>query len=191
MIILIGLLWSGPSLDFIKILLTGTNIPFNIRYIYVYASYIWVAPAIFVAMIIGGELIAPDKKKYLLIFTFIVGIVFEIGLLIFPYESYTYPVSYPNGENIIDTSLNYGFFTFYALAIILITVVIFNGIGAALKARDSTGILKRKFIFLALSFIIFPVSALFDTLVPPGFLLPLVRLFIIITGVLLYLGLKP
>lgn len=191
MIILIGLLWSGPSLDFIKILLTETNIPYGIRYLYVYASYIWVAPAIFIAMIIGAELIAPDKKNYILVFTLIVGIVFEIGLLVFPYDSYTYPDHYPTGKNIIDTSLNFGFFTFYALAIILITVVIFNGIGAFLKARESTGILKRKFLFLALGFIIFPTAAVFDTLIPPGYLLPLVRMFVIVSAVLLYLGLKP
>jgi len=191
MIVLIGFLWSGPSLDFIKILLTGTNIPEGIKFIYVYASYIWVAPAIFIAMIIGAELIAPDKKKYILAFISIVGIVFEIGLLRFPYNSYTYPIPHPTGENIIDTSLNFGFFTFYALAIIIFTIIIFNGIGSILKARESTGIVKRKFIFLSLGFILFPIAAVFDTLVPPGVFLPLVRMLIIVSAILFYLGLKP
>jgi len=191
MVILIGLLWSGPSLDFIKILLTQTNIPENIKQIYVLVSYIWVAPAIFLAMIIGAELIAPNKKKYILIFILIVGIVFEIGLIAFPLDSYTYPDPHPNGGNIIDTSLNFGFFTFYALAIILITVVIFNGVGAMLKARDSSGILRQKFILLGLGFILFPIAAVFDTLIPPGPILPIVRILVIVSGILLYLGLRP
>jgi hypothetical protein len=191
MVILIGFLWSGPSLDFIKILLTGTNISENIKFLYVYASYIWVAPAIFLAMIIGAELIAPNKKKYILGFIIVVGIIFEIGLIIFPYDSYTYPVPHPHGENIIDTSLNFGFFTFYALLVIIFTVIIFNGIGSILKARESTGVVKRKFVYLALGFLLFPLAAVFDTLIPPGVFLPIVRMLIIVSAILLYLGLKP
>ncbi len=191
MIIMIGLLWSGPALDFTKILFTGTNIPEDIKFIYVYASYIWVAPAIFIALNIGAELIAPNKKKYILGFILVVGIVFEIGLLIFPYDSYIYPDPYPTGENIIDTSLNFAFFTFYALAIIIFTIIIFNGLGAFLKARESTGIVKKKFIYLGLAFLIFPVAAIFDTLIPPGAFLSIVRMFIIVSAVFLYLGLKP
>ncbi|MEJ2249453.1 MAG: hypothetical protein P8Y97_07325, partial [Candidatus Lokiarchaeota archaeon] len=58
-------------------------------------------------------------------------------------------------------------------------------------ALDSTGILKRKFTYLALAFIIFPIAAVFDTLVSIAILLPIVRITVIITGILLYLALKP
>ncbi|TFF87384.1 MAG: hypothetical protein EU549_04835, partial [Promethearchaeota archaeon] len=187
MIILIGFLWSGPSLDFVTILLTQYNIPYDIRVLYVYASYVWVAPAIFLATIIGAELIAPDKKKYILGFILIVSIVFEIGVIAFPLLSYDYPEPYPTGQNLIDTSLNYGFFTFYALLIIIVTIVLFNGIGAILKARDSSGILRKKFLFLSLGFILFPIAAVFDTLIPPGPFLPIVRLLVILSAILLYL----
>ncbi|TXT63466.1 MAG: conserved membrane protein of unknown function [Promethearchaeota archaeon] len=191
MIILIGLLWSGPTMDFTKILLTGTNIPENIKALYIYSSYIFVGPAIFLALNIGAELIAPSKKKLILIFIAITAVIFEAGLLFFPYLSYSFPEPHPTGENIIDTSLNFGFFTFYALAIILLTVVIFNGIGAILKARESTGILKRKFFYLAIAFFLFPLAAVFDTLIPPGFFLPFIRILVIVSAIFLYLGLKP
>ncbi|MEJ2249521.1 MAG: hypothetical protein P8Y97_07665, partial [Candidatus Lokiarchaeota archaeon] len=172
MIILIGLLWSGPSVDFLLILFTGTNI--TPTWIYAIISYIWVAPAILLAILIGSELIAPKRKKIIISLVIIVGIVFEVGLIFFPFDglSFNYTLPTPLGSNIIDTSLNYDFFTFYALAIILIFVVIFNGFGSIKKALDSTGILKRKFTYLALAFIIFPIAAVFDTLVSIAILLP-------------------
>jgi hypothetical protein len=188
MIILIGLLWLGPSTDFLMLLFTGANI--SPQEIYAYLSYLWVAPAIFIAMLIGTELIAPNRKKAILIFIGIVGIIFEIGLIFFPFEGQTFEYKI-EAKNIIDTSFNPLFFSFYALAIILLFVVIFNGFGSIQKARESTGILRQKFIFLALGFIIFPIAAVFDTLVPPGVALPFVRITVVITGILLYLGLKP
>lgn len=191
MLIFVGLLWSGPALDFLTILTTTKNILYDWRFIYAWVSYIWVAPAITSAIVIGAELIAPNKKKFIVAFIIVVSIIFEIGLLVWPYESYTYPDPYPSGENIIDTSLNFSFFTFYALAIILVTVVAFNGIGSILKARQSTGILKRKFVLLSLGFIIFPLSAVFDTLFSAGALLFVVRMFVVVSGFLIYFGLKP
>ncbi|TXT63467.1 MAG: conserved membrane protein of unknown function [Promethearchaeota archaeon] len=191
MIILIGLLWSGPAMDFTKILLTGTNIPENIKFLYVYASYIWVAPAILLALTIGAEMIAPQRKKAILIFIGITSALFEIGVIVFPYLSYTFPDPHPTGGELIDTSLNFAFFTFYALFIIILTIIIFNGVGSFLKAKDSTGILKRKFIYLGLAFIVFPAAAVFDTLIPPGAFLSIVRMLIIVSAVFLYLGLKP
>lgn len=188
MIFFIGLLWLGPSTDFLMLLTTGNNI--DPQWIYPYLSYLWVAPAIFIAMLIGTELIAPNKKNIILIFVAIIGIIFEIGLIFFPRDGQTYTYTI-EAENIIDTSFNPSFFTFYALAIILLFVVIFNGIGSIQKAKESTGILKKKFLYLGLGFIIFPIAAVFDTLVPPGPALPIVRITVIITGILLYMGLKP
>lgn len=190
MIILIGLLWGGPAVDFLMILLTETNISPN--WIYPIISYIWVAPAIILAISIGAELLAPKKKKIILIIVLIIGIVFEVGLLVFPFDglSFAYTLNNP-GSDIIDTSLNYGFFTFYALALILIFVLVFNGFGSLKKAIALTGILRKKFTYLALAFIIFPVAAVFDTLISTPILLPFVRITVIITGILLYLALKP
>jgi len=188
MIIMIGLLWLGPSTDFLWILINETNIE---AIVYPYLSYVWVGPAIFIAMLIGTELIAPNKKKIILIFIAIVGIIFEIGLIFFPTQTFEFEPPTVPGDNIIDTSFNPAFFSFYALAIILLFVVIFNGIGSIQKAKESTGILRKKFIYLALGFIIFPIAAVFDTLVPPGAALPFVRITVIITGILLYMGLKP
>ena len=66
MTIFIGLFWLGPFVDFILIITTG----YNIRPIYVYGwlSYVWVAPAIIVAMYLGSELMVPEKKKLLWVF---------------------------------------------------------------------------------------------------------------------------
>ncbi len=60
-IIFIGLLWLGPTVDFIKIILiVGTNI--DPVWVYPLLSYMWAAPGITLGMYIGGELLMPKKK---------------------------------------------------------------------------------------------------------------------------------
>ncbi len=191
MIILIGMLWLGPATDFLTILTSTENLDPPI--IYAFLSYIWVAPAIFIAMLIGTELITPNRKNIILVVVAVLGVIFAIGLIFFPYNNQTFEYDLPAspGENIIDTSFNLTFFSSWALAAILLFVIVFNGIGSAIKAKESTGVLRKKFTYLALGFIIFPIAALFDTLVPPGPLLPIVRITVVITAILLYLGLKP
>jgi len=191
MIILIGMLWLGPATDFLMILTTENNI--TPPEIYAFLSYIWVAPAIFIAMLIGTELITPNKKKLILAVVAVLGVIFAIGLIFFPFDGQTFKYELPSspGANIIDTSFNLTFFSSWALAAILLFVIVFNGFGSVVKAKESTGILRKKFTYLAIGFIIFPIAALFDTLVPPGALLPIVRLTVVITALLLYLGLKP
>ena len=62
--IFVGFLWLGPTVDFFLKVITNTNITPAV--IYVFLSYTSVAPALFFAMYLGGELIMP-KKKWILV----------------------------------------------------------------------------------------------------------------------------
>ena len=61
-IIFIGLLWLGPTVDFLKILITGTNI--EPVWVYPLLSYMWAAAGITLGMYIGGELLMPKKNGF-------------------------------------------------------------------------------------------------------------------------------
>ena len=195
-IFFIGLLWLGPTTDFLKILITGTNIesvwfyPVSVPVLYPILSYMWAAPGIFFGMYIGGELLMSRKKWYLLTIFLIISIAYEYFLFINPQGSFEFVVPAPPGSDIIDTSSNYSYPTAYFLIVFILSIIIFNGFGFLIKAFKATGMIKKKFLYLAFGFILFAIIVTFDALVPPGILLSIVRFGIIVSSILLYLGIR-
>ena len=187
-IIFVGLLWLGPTIDFLKILITDTNI--DPVWVYPLLSYMWAAAGITFGMYIGGELLMP-KKKWILVGIFIIlSIAYEYFLFSDPQKSFEYVVPSPLGSDIIDTSSNYSYFTSYFLILFILSILIFNGFGFLVKAKQATGILRKKFFYLSIGFIVFAVVVIFDSVVPPMIALFIVRFGIIISSILLYLGIK-
>ncbi|MFX1357071.1 MAG: hypothetical protein ACFFA8_07265 [Promethearchaeota archaeon] len=195
-IFFIGLLWLGPTTDFIKILITGTNIesvwfyPVTEPVIYPILSYMWAAPGIFFGMYIGGELLMPRKKWYLLTIYLIITIIYEFFLFYNPLGSFEYNVPVPLGSDIIDTSSNFSYPTAYFLIVFILSIILFNGIGFLSKSFKATGILKKKFLALAFGFILFAVIVTLDALISPGVFLSVVRFGIIVSSILLYIGIR-
>jgi len=199
-IIFIGFLWLGPTTDFLKItLIDGMNI--NPVWVYPLLSYMWAAPGIFFGMYIGGELLMPKKKWLLLAIIIIASIAYEIFLFLSPINSFDFTIPgvgevedptglVGDGTNIIDTSSNYGYPTAFFLIAFILIIILFNGIGFLKKAKESTGILRTKFLYLAFGFIVFAIIVTFDALIPPGIFLSFVRFCIIASGILLYLGVR-
>lgn len=187
-IIFAGLLWLGPTVDFLKILITETNI--EPVWVYPLLSYMWVAPSITLSMYIGGELLI-SKKKWILVGIFlIISIAYEFFLFSNPITSFEFVVPSPLGSDLIDTSSNYSYYTSYFLIVFILSVLIFNGFGFLVKANQATGILRKKFLYLSMGFIVFAVVVIFDSIVPPMIALYIVRFGIIISSILLYLGIK-
>ncbi|MFW9948144.1 MAG: hypothetical protein ACFFDX_15070 [Candidatus Odinarchaeota archaeon] len=195
-IISIGLLWLGPTTDFIKILITDTNI--DPYWVYPLLSYMWAAPGITLGMYIGGELLIPKKKWILVGIFLIISIAYEYFLFwgplgSGPLDSFVYKIpgiDFIKGEDIIDTSSNYGYPTAYFLVVFILSILIFNGIGFLVKAKQATGILRKKFLYLASGFIVFAIIVAFDSVVPPIVAVSIVRFGIIISSILIYLGIK-
>ena len=191
-IIFIGLLWLGPTVDFIKIILIdGTNI--EPVWVYPLLSYMWAAPGITLGMYIGGELLMSKKKWILVGIYLVISIAYEFFLFSNPIASFKYDPPYPSsplGSNLIDTSSNYLYPTSYFLIVFILSILIFNGIGFLVKAKQSTGILRKKFLYLAIGFIVFAVIVTFDSVFPPMVALFIVRFGIILSSILLYLGIR-
>ena len=183
----VGFLWLGPFIDFILVVFYNTNI--TPTYLYSILSYLWVAPALVVAMYLGGSLMFP-KKKWVLVGIFIVlGIVFEYFLWFQTSESFTWTLLNP-GEDLIDASFIRDHPTFLMIALFLVVTLILLGIGFFVKAKQATGDLRKKFIYLGLGFTIFVVCGALDSIVPPGIAIGFVRGLMMTFALWMYLGLK-
>ena len=185
-----GLLYLGPSSDFISVLLTGHNLenPVIIG-LYGRLSYMWVAPSLICAMYIGAEFIKPDKKWYIVSLYIVLGILFELFLFLDTMNSFTFILESP-GEDLIDSNFVFGHPTFILIAIFLLSVLIINGFGFLRKSFQSTGILRRKFLFLSIGFLIFVIAGAGDSMISPGVTLVVIRVTMVISSWMLYLGFK-
>ncbi|MFX0138682.1 MAG: hypothetical protein ACFFDN_33880, partial [Candidatus Hodarchaeota archaeon] len=99
MLIFVGLLWLGPTCDFLSVSLTGKNL--DPILLYPILSYMWVAPALICATYIFAELIIPKRKKIIITIYIILGIIFELFLFLDTKNSFTFNPYKPN-EDLID-----------------------------------------------------------------------------------------
>lgn len=186
--IFVGFLWLGPTIDFIYLLLGLGNIdPVEM---YAILSYLWVAPALLFAIYLGSELLMPKKKWILFVIYLVLGVAFEYFLWFDTTNSFeTLEPSTP-GETIIDASFNTSHPTFLLVAVFLISALVFLGIGFAIKAWQSTGLLRKKFIYLSVGFIIFVLSGAFDAIIDIVEIIGIMRVVMATFALWMYLGLK-
>jgi len=183
----IGFLWLGPFIDFILVTFTGTNI--TPTYFYSILSYMWVAPAIAFAMYLGGSLLILKKKWVLVGSMIVLGVIFEYFLWFQTTEAFTWVLVNP-GQDLIDASFVRSHPTFLLIAFFLVVSLVFLGFGFLIKAKQATGDLRKKFIYLALGFIIFVVCGALDSIVPPGIAIGFVRGLMMTFALWMYLGFK-
>jgi hypothetical protein len=185
----IGFLWLGPTTDFFMVLITSQNI--SPGWIYSVLSYTWVAPALIVSMYLGSELMVP-KRKWIVISIFIItGGIFEYFLWFQNSASFNYTAPVPLSGDLWDVSFKQSYYTFFFVAFFLLASLILLGIGFLIKAKQSTGDLRKKFIFLSLGFIIFVVCGALDSIVPPtNFGIGIVRGVMMTFALWMYLGLR-
>ncbi len=187
MVIFMGLLLLGPATDFLLVLLTGSNI--TPPEVYGILSYMWVAPALILAMYIGSVLIAPKAKWYIAGIYAILGIIFELFLFFDIANTFTFPLITP-GEDIIDSSFNRGSIAFILIVVFILSTLLFDGIGTLKKSFQLSGELKKKFLYLAIGFFLFTIAAVMDALLEPGPILFIARFGFIADNVFLYIGIK-
>ncbi|MHA1884981.1 MAG: hypothetical protein ACW96S_08015 [Promethearchaeota archaeon] len=186
--IFVGFLWLGPTVDFFSILIGPGNIDPTI---YVLLSYLWVAPALLFAIYLGGELMMPKRKWILFVIYAILGVAFEYFLWFDTNNSFDQPITAAiPGETIIDASFNTAHPTFLLVAVFLVSALVLLGIGFAIKAKQCTGMLRKKFIYLSVGFIIFVLSGAFDAIIPVVLIIGIVRVVMAFFALFMYLGLK-
>ena len=188
-IISASLAWLGDLVDFVTILLTGRNMDnsYGLKGI---LGYIWVPFTFIMSLYIGAEVLIPEKKRYFLALFLILGVFFELFLFLDPLGSFeiTYPAT--PGEDIIDENLSFNSPAGIIFAILFISYIIFWGIGFLYKGFQSTGILKKKFILMSIGAFLFMAFAIFDTSLPHGIFTVIVRIGILISYWIMYLGIR-
>ncbi|TFG18553.1 MAG: hypothetical protein EU533_07640 [Promethearchaeota archaeon] len=183
----VGFLWLGPTVDFFMVLLTSSNIT-PIWY-YSLFSYTWVAPALVVAMYLGGSLMFPKKKWWIVSIFIILGLIFEYFLYFQNAYSFDYELLSP-GEDLIDANFVRTYYTFFFVVIFLLSALILLGIGFLIKAKQATGELRKKFIYLAIGFIIFVACGALDSVLTIPVAIGFVRVVMMTFALWMYLGLK-
>lgn len=191
-LICIGYTLLGPAVDFLNILITDNNLtPF---WLYGLLSYPWAAPLTIFALYIGGELMIPKKKWYLVSSYTILSIIFEAILFYYtftnPYYIYVYPDPLPTGTELLNSSLKLASLPFILMLIFLLTGFIFNGFGFLRKSFQSSGELKRKFLYLSLGWFFFIICGALDGLLDTGIITFFVRIGTIISIVFMYIGIR-
>lgn len=184
---LVGLLWLGPTIDLLQVVFLEHNI--DPIYVYSIFSYMWVAPALICAMYLGGELLAPKRKWLLVAIYFLLGYAFELFLWLDTKNSFEFILEKP-GEDLIDASFVRTHPTFIFVAVFLISTFIFLGIGFAIKAKQSTGLLRRKFTYLSIGNIIFVLCGALDSILTLLPVIGIVRVVMATFAIWMYLGLK-
>ncbi|MFX1273404.1 MAG: hypothetical protein ACFFBP_09250 [Promethearchaeota archaeon] len=192
-----GLLWSGPTIDLFWILLTPGNGNVS-ELFYVIISYVWVAPATTFSLYLGSRLLFQKKKLLSNIFTIIffgIGILFEVILFstIFLGTEFLFDIDtiYTPALQIVEASFARGSLGYLLILLILVGVLAINGVGSIIAAIKGTGLVRKKFTYLSITWFLFVTVAVFDALLPPVPILFIARMGMVVEVILLYLALKP
>jgi len=185
----VGLLWFGPFIDFLLVLITENNLPSG--FLYSILSYTWVAPALIFAMYLGSELMFPKKKRYIVGVFIVLGFIFEYFLW-FQNEASFQPfvMPSPGSGDLIDARFEMGYYTFFFIAFFLVAAFILLGIGFFIKAKQSTGDLRKKFFYLGLGFTIFVLCGALDSILRLPVAIGVVRGVMMTFALWMYLGLR-
>ena len=190
-----GLMFLGVFLDFVLIVLTGSNID-NSWGAAGLLSYIFFAPLIVLAMYIGSELHFPEKKnieKMLLVVYSTLGIIFTIIIFLDPFSAFYfgYPDGYPNNPNeLIDYNINLTSIAGLIMIFMLFSVLILLGLGTLIKGMKLSGEIRKRFILISLGAFCFGIFGIFEGLIVPGGILIIVRIGYLSSFWFLYYGLS-
>ncbi|MHA1479569.1 MAG: hypothetical protein ACTSPU_15350 [Promethearchaeota archaeon] len=189
--ILAGLMYLGVFTDFLVVLLTETNLDNSYGLVGI-LSYIWFAPVMVLALYIGVELLLPKRKWYLMAIFIVICIVFVILFFMDPMGTFNFVPPLVPGEALIDYNVIILTPAGIIMAILLLAVLIVLGFGFLIKSFQSSGVLRKKFLFLSLGAISFCIFGLLEGLTAPGdiVMVIIVRTGYLISFWLMYYGLK-
>jgi len=184
-----GLVYLGVFLDFVTVLISGANID-NTYGLVGILSYIWLPPAIITAIYIGAQLLIPKKKWIILSLFGVLSVFFEVIIFLDPFAAFNFDDPPIPGELLIDYNTIIDSIAGILMAFFLLSTIVLLGLGFLIKAFQSTGVLKKKFLLLSLGAIFFCVFGLLEGLTEPGLMVIFVRLGYLASFWFMYYGLK-
>jgi hypothetical protein len=187
---LAGLMFLGVFLDFLSVLFLQQNMPNN--GIVAILSYIWFAPVIITSMYIGAELLTPKIRLYIIILVLVISIFFEVVVFMNPLNSFNFVPEPPTPPsiNLIDYNVNLMTLAGILMGGLLLLVLFFLGFGFIYKAFQSSGVIRKNFLYLSAGSLCFCVFGLLEGLTVPGVAVIFVRIGYLTSFWLMYVGLK-
>ncbi len=184
-----GLIYTGDFLDFLTVLITDTNIDNSFGIIGL-INWMWFPGVVVFGMFFGANLILPEKKWYIFTIYLILGIIFEIILFVDPSGSITYVNPQYPGEDLINDSLVFESIAGILVLIFLLSMLVVDVFGFLVRAIQSTGVIRKKFLLLSLGAFLYIIGGVLDGLFSPGIILIFIRSAMILSAFLFYLGVK-
>ncbi|TXT60023.1 MAG: membrane protein of unknown function [Promethearchaeota archaeon] len=190
-IIFAGLIFLTLALDFLTVLIFGTNLESSNGILSIF-TWMWVPPTTIMAMFVAFKLLQPNEKKLqiVVISSFIIlGVIFEIIIFSNPLSVFNglYPLP---GEGFYDDQLKLESPATLIISLLMIIVLIYCGFGYLYKSFKSEGIIRKKYLFLSLVVIFYVVGGIVDGLTTRGVELLFVRFGIMISFWFWYWSLK-
>jgi len=182
----------GTCIDFITVISTGKNANLP-EPLLILISYMWFVFSGFFSYIYCTQIIIPEKiqlKRLIIVFVIIAYSLYEIFLFLDPLETITIIPPDTTGENLIIFYFSLGNI---APMFIIITIPLYLGLcgfGFLWKGIQSTGVLKKKYIYISIG-IFFYTS--FNLIEGTGFFIDtlfFVRIGLLFSVVFWYLGLR-
>ena len=193
-VIFISLLFLGLVFDFLAILITGNNLD-NTYGLHGILIFIWFGPLVISGVFLFTELIVPDinpkLKKLVFLYFLALMIIYEAFLFLDPFGSVDFSYPLKPGENLIDNIFISWSPLFLLLAFSLFPGFIIFGFVILIKIIKSTGVIRKKLLFLLIAIILFFGIGSLDILIfPSEIILIIIRYIIISSGIFLYLAVK-
>ncbi len=183
-----GLVYIGDFIDFVTILFTGTNFV-NYEILGV-LNWMWFPIAGICAIYIGVELMGIKYKWIINGIYIVLGIILEIFLFINPQAAVTYDLPATPGEDLINDNLVLESIPFIMVLIFLVSIIVVLGFGFLNKGIKSTGVIRKKFLYLSIGAFMYTIGGILDGLFSPGIVLIFIRAAMILSAWLFYLGLR-
>lgn len=175
--------------DFIAILLTGKNLDVQIPL----RIFIHYTPPFFYgffAVYIGIELLMKEKKKYAILFVLVLCILLQVVFYVDPTNNVDIIVPVPSGLSLVEINLAFGSLAFFLAIVIGSLAVVFSGFGLLFKSFQAEGLLKKKYMLLAIGVFLFIITVLLETITTVLLLNIIFEIGGVISASLWYLGLR-
>lgn len=185
-----GLLYLGLFLDFITILLTGSNFP-NDRGQIAIMSYIWFPITMSLAVYVATYVQYPKKAKYFMLPFVFFGALFYLAIFLDPFGTFYFGFYEKHTPRLIDYNINLSSRAGKILASFLLTIIIVYVGGLIYQAFQLPSVVRKKFFILAIGALGFGISGSLEGLTQPGLEIILIRIFYLSCFWLIYIGLRP
>lgn len=155
-----GICYLGICVDFLTIIITGNN---TTNLILAYLIWPFVPITYTLGLYVIYEILIPKRIFPIMVIYIIIGLVFELSIFLDLSGNIKFIEPPISGDELIDDSLITGSIagligTFYTL------FGIFNGLLLIYKGKKASGIISKKYYYLAIAFFIVNTSAFLDFL---------------------------